>query len=311
MAKKQAINLADYITPLRMNGLKGRMLHMPGKKGKTKEILLVYGLHASIERMFGFADDLSQYGNITIPDLPGFGGMDSFHKIGETPTLDNLADYLASFIKLRYKRKRLTILAMSYGFVVVTRMLQKHPELVGKVDLLVSLAGFVHHGDFRMKKLDHLGVSAAAWLGSHRLPAWYIRNIIFRGPVIRGVYRLMAKKHRKLYDADKEELKKRIDFEVNLWQINDARTKGRVVRDMFKVDLCRQQINLPVYHVSIADDHFFDNHIVEQHMRVIYKGYVGIKASIGGKHAPTVIADAASAAPFVPKQLRRLLARKK
>lgn len=294
-----------------MNGLSGRMLRVPGPKTKQKEILIIYGLHASLERMFGFAEEISRYGNVTIPDLPGFGGMDSFYKIGEKPTLDNLADYLASFVKLRYKRKRVTIMGMSYGFLVVTRMLQKHPKLVDKVDLVVSLAGFVHHDDFNMKKLDKFGVKAAAFAGSFRVPAWYIRSVLFRGPFIRMVYRIVAGSHRKLYDADKEERDKRIDFEVRLWQINDARTKAIVVREMFKVNLCKEQVSLPVHHVLISDDHFFDNHRVEQHMRVIFTDYTAIEAKIGGKHAPTVVADAAAVAPFIPKQLRRLLAKKK
>jgi pimeloyl-ACP methyl ester carboxylesterase len=311
MAKPSAKNLADYITPLRMNGLKGRMLYLPAPKNKNKEILMVYGLHASIERMFGFAEDLNQYGAVAIPDLPGFGGMDSFYSIGEKPTLDNLADYLASFVKLRYKRKRVTILAMSYGFVVATRMLQKHPELTKKVDLIVSLVGFVHHNDFHMRKTDFYMLKFVAWFGLHRVPAFLIKTLVFRGPPIRATYRLVAKNHRKMHDANKEELERRINFEVGLWKMNDVRTKGQVVFDMLRVNLCDHQVRLPVYHVAIADDHFFNNHVVEQHMRVIYKDFEGISAKIDGKHAPTVIADAKSAAPYVPKKLRQLLAEQK
>src|SRR3982751_3045218 len=98
--------MTDYIRPLEMNGLTGRMLHMPAPKNKKRDILLIYGHHSCLERMYGVAEDLNQYGAVTMPDLPGFGGMDSFYKIGMEPTLDNLADYLAAFIKLRYKGKK-------------------------------------------------------------------------------------------------------------------------------------------------------------------------------------------------------------
>src|SRR5690606_29130786 len=128
---------------------------LPAPARKNRQILLVYGHHASLERMFGLAEELNKYGSITMPDLPGFGGMESFYKIGEKPTLDNLADYLASFIKLRYKRRRVSILAMSFGFLVVTRMLQRYPELVKKVDVLVSIVGFCHHQDFKMRRRNY------------------------------------------------------------------------------------------------------------------------------------------------------------
>ena len=86
---------------------------------------MLYGHHSSLERVYGLAEDMSQYGNVTIPDYPGFGGMDSFYKIGMKPTLDNLADYLATFVKLRYRGKKVTIVGMSLGFVIATRMLQR------------------------------------------------------------------------------------------------------------------------------------------------------------------------------------------
>lgn len=310
MAKKIDKDISEYVTPLSMNGLNGRVLRVPGPKNKSREILMVYGLHASLERMFGFVDDLRQYGTITLPDLPGFGGMDPMYRIGEKPTLDNLADYLASFVKMRYKRKRVTIMGMSYGFLVVTRMLQKYPELAQKVDLLVSLVGFVHYEDFRMPKAKRLFINVAAEVASHRLPAWYIKTFVFRRSLIKLTYRMVAKDHRKLQDAEKEEQKRLINFETDLWQINDARTKGQVVRDMFRVNLCNEKVKLPVYHVAIAHDHFFDNHVIEQHMKVIFSRYEAIPASIPG-HAPTVIADAESVAPLVPKRLRQLLARSK
>lgn len=307
MAKQQKLTATDYIIPMYINGMHGRMLRLPPSTNKKREILLIYGLHASIERMSGFAEDLNQYGSVTIPDLPGFGGMDSFYKINSQPTLDNLADYLASFIRLRYKRKRITILAMSFGFVVVTRMLQKYPDIAKKVDLLVSLVGFVHHEDFHMKKRDIRALKAVSWIGSHRLPALFIKTVVFRDLPIRTTYKLVAHNHRKLHDADPDEQKRRIDFEIKLWKINEPRTKSQVAWDMLHVDLCQKQVKLPVYHVAIADDHFFDNDVVEQHMRVIYTNFERIVAVIGGRHAPTVIADAKAAAPFVPPKLRKLL----
>ena len=86
-----------------------------------------------------------------MPDLPGFGGMDSFNSIGRTPTIDEYADYLAAFVKMRYRRKKVTIIGISFGFVVATRMLQRYPELASKVDIVVSIVGFMHKTDFLFK----------------------------------------------------------------------------------------------------------------------------------------------------------------
>src|SRR5438128_12108327 len=119
MPKTKPKNPQDYIEPLFMNGLQGRMLRLPAPKGKSRDILFVYGHHSSLERWWGVVQDLNQYGSVTMPDLPGFGGMQSLYKIGEEPTIDNLADYLAAFIKLRYKNKKITIAGLSFGFVVV------------------------------------------------------------------------------------------------------------------------------------------------------------------------------------------------
>lgn len=142
---------ADFIVPLNINGLEGRMLRMPSKKRPKKEILLIYGHHAVLERWWGLVENLADYGNVTMPDLPGFGGMQSFFKIKRRPDIDTFADYLAAFIKFKYRNKRLSVYAISYGFVVVTRMLQRYPELAKKIDVLVSFAGFMHHDDILYK----------------------------------------------------------------------------------------------------------------------------------------------------------------
>lgn len=114
----------DYIVPLNINKLEGRMMYVPPDGDNNRNILLVYGHHAMLERWWSFVENLNDFGSVTMPDLPGFGGMDSFYKIGKKPTIDAYADYLAAFIKLRFKRKRITIVAISYGFVITTRMLQ-------------------------------------------------------------------------------------------------------------------------------------------------------------------------------------------
>ena len=298
----------SYVQPLYMNGLSGRMLVMPSRTKKTREILLIYGQHASIERMYSLAEELSRYGNVTLPDLPGFGGMESLYKIGVKPDIDAMADYLAAFVKLKFRRKRLSVIGISYGFIVATRMLQKYPELAKKVDLIVSIVGLVHHEDFKFSDKTMRRARMLTKLSSLAPTSWFIKTIILRGPLIRASYALVADKHAKLKDADPIERKRRVDFEIVLWKCNDIRTYMHSINGMLHIDLCTKRIKLPVHHVSVDGDQYFDNYKVEQHMRVIYDDFKLHEAKLGA-HMPTIVASAKEVAPLVPAGLRRLLAK--
>lgn len=311
MAKPILKAAERFLVPLNMNGLQGRMLRIPAPKNKKREILFIYGHHTSLERIFGVADILKDYGSVTIPDLPGFGGMESFYKIGEKPTLDNMADYLASFVKLRFPRKRFTLAGYSLGFMVVTRMLQKYPEIARQVDLLISVAGFTHKDDFKFKRRNFLILRGGASFFSRRLPAAFAKYIIFRGPFIRLGYRIgeAISFNAKLATQNETNRAQRIGFEVYLWQCNDLRTYMDIAVTMFKLNLTGEHVNLPVVHVSVDNDHYFSNVQVEQHMRSIYTNFKLVKAE-AEVHSPSVIATAEDAAPFVPPALRRILSKK-
>ncbi len=308
MPHKISNNPADYIGPLYMNGLHGRMLRIPGPPRKKREILLIYGHHSSLERLFGLAQDISRYGTVTMPDLPGFGGMESFYKLGEKPSLDNLADYLAAFVKLNYKRRRVSIMGMSMGFLVATRMLQRYPELAKKVDILISVVGFVHRDDFKFRQHNYLLMRYGSSFFSNFLPAWFAKTFVLRAPLIRLAYRSVADRHSKMRDADKIELKRRIDFEVVLWKCNDIRTYMDTTVSMLTADLCKERVDIPVYHIAVPGDRYFDNKIVEQHLNVIYSKVEVIVSKVSA-HAPTIIATAEDIEPFVPPKIRRMLAR--
>lgn len=292
--------------PLHMNHLSGRMLRMPPKAGKSREILLLYGHHASLERMFGIAENFNKYGGVTIPDLPGFGGMDSFYTIESEPTLDNFADYLASFVKLQYNRRQVTIVGTSFSFMIVTRMLQKYPQLIKRVDLLVSFAGFAHRDDFRFKPLPYWSLRTLAAVTARPIPARIFRYTVLNKWSITLGYKLVANSHTKMKGADKDMLKQRIAYEIELWHMNDVRTRMKTITQMLTADLCGKQIDLPLYHVSVPDDRYFNNKVVEQHMRIIFNDFQDMPCKIIG-HMPTVVATAKEANPFIPLRLRKLL----
>ncbi len=306
MPQEKRKSPADFIAPLNMNGLQGRMMRLPAPKHTSKEILFVYGHHSSLERWWGLAQALNRYGAVTVPDLPGFGGMDSFYKIGRKPTIDNLADYLASFIKLRYKRRRVTLVSMSFGFVVVTRMLQKYPDLAKKVEVLVSLAGFTNGDEFIFKKPRYLAYLGLSRFFSGKPQSVFFKNVLLNPLVLKAAYAGTHNAKAKFVGMSQAEKKATMEFEVYLWHINDPRTHMFTSAAFLTVDNCQQKIDLPVHHIAIDGDQYFDAYAVEHHLKVIFPA-VSIHNAKMDNHAPSILADEKQAAKFFPASVKRLL----
>lgn len=309
--KKASFELADYIHPLNINGLAGRMMYIPSPQGKKREILLIYGHHSSLERMSGIAEYLSRFGNVTIPDLPGFGGMDPFYKIGQTADLDSMADYLSSFIKLRYKNKQITIVGLSLGFTLVTKTLQKYPEVAKKVDLLISVVGLVNKDDLAFSKRIVFTFRWGSSFFSHMLTAGFLKYFVLRKPQIVAAYAVVERifikdSHSKIRNVNEQERKKRINFEVELWKINDIRTYMSMGVAIMTLNLTNQRVNLPVYHVYLDNDMYFDHTNVEVHMRQVYNDYIPLDAK-APSHTPSIIAEAKDVAHYIPPKLRKIL----
>jgi pimeloyl-ACP methyl ester carboxylesterase len=300
---------AEFIQELNMNGLMGRMLRLPAQKpGLNRELLVVYGHHAKLERWWGLLQNFNAYGNVTMPDLPGFGGMDSFYKIGQKPTLDNLADYLASFIKLRYKRRRIIIVGISFGFVVATRMLQRYPELAKKVDVVVSCVGFAHQDDFMFSKMRMFfyrttvnivllpGVTALFRLvGTNPFTLRYAYTHTHNA---RHKFEAAAADGLDMFNAV-------LEAEIDLWRINDLKTHMYTTREFLHLDNCKRQVDVPVWHIATKGDYYFNSRIVEQHLRVIFSDYKGMELDLQ-THAPSVVATKKESAAFIPPKMRRL-----
>jgi pimeloyl-ACP methyl ester carboxylesterase len=306
MSDESAPNPADFIAPMNMNGLNGRVMRLPASAGKQREILLLYGHHSSLERWFGLAQVLNRYGSVTMPDFPGFGGMDSLYKVGQKPTLDAMADYLATFIKMRYKNRRITIVGLSYGFIVATRMLQRFPEMAQKVDLLISLVGFAHKDDFTFsqpRRFFYLSAIRIVLLPG--MPKFF-KAVCLHPIILRTFYTRTHNAKRKFEGLSQGIAKQMTEIEIWLWRNNDVRTYMATSLSMLTLDNCGKHIRLPLWHVGVKNDHFFDNNLVEQHLRVIFDEFNGMMIDLTN-HAPTVIANEKDAAPFVPAELRKIL----
>ncbi len=310
MAKTKEKNPAEYIVPLNMNGLQGRMLRMPPPKNHKREILVVYGHHALLERWWGLIQNFNTYGAVTMPDLPGFGGMDSFYKIGVKPDVDAFADYLASFIKLRYKRRRISIVGISFGFVIVTRMLQRYPDLAKRVDILVSAVGFSHADEFLFSRTRMAMYRLAARTVSLSVIAPLFRVAALNPWTLRLVYsKTHNAKHKFIEASGKPEIFEAImSMETKLWQTNDIRTHMFTSWEFLRLDNCQRQVDIPVWHAFSSSDHYFDNAIIEQHFRIIFSDYHGIKIMMKA-HAPSVLAGKKESAVLIPLKLRQILAK--
>lgn len=296
----------DYLQPLHINGLNGRMLRAPATTGKKREILMLYGHHALLERWWGLVENLQEFGAVTVPDLPGFGGMDSFYKIGRKPTMDAYADYLAAFVKLRYRRKRVTIVGLSFGFVVATRMLQRYPELIDKVDLVISIVGFMHYDDFRFTPAKRkLFRRLSRLLAVPPLPA-IIRHTWLQPVVIRNIYVRTPGGKLRFQEVGQDRYRKLLDFETKLWQVNDVRTHWYTTSQFLQIDNCGTRLGLPVWHIVSSNDQYFDNTVVEQHMRIVYGDYTQA-TMVSRSHTPSIIGDKEEVGVMIPKKLRNYL----
>ncbi len=301
---------APFIEPLNMNDLHGRMLKVPAAKRTAKrEMLLLYGHHGLLERWWGLIENLQEFGPVTMPDLPGFGGMDSFAKIHRHPTIDNYADYLAAFIKMTYKRRRFTIVAISFGFVVATRMLQKYPEIAAKIDLVVSLVGFMHRDDFQFKPLQRkILVSTTRTIGTHPV-AWTIRYAFLNKFIIKNIYARIGAGKRRFLEMEPTQFDTLMDFEVQLWQTNDVRTHWLTTSEFLQLDNCQKPIDLPVWHVYSSGDQYFRNEYVEQHMQVVFKSYANGEMK-SASHTPSVLGNKKELSVMLPTGLRKVLRKK-
>jgi hypothetical protein len=190
---------------------------------------------------------------------------------------------------MRYKRKKVTIVATGLGFAITTRMLQRFPELTKKVNLLISVGGFSHHDEFLTKPSNTLLMRYGASLFSNRFPAFALRAIALRPSLLRLTYNMTANKQDK----------PRIDSEVELWRRNDPRTYMDTTLTILKLDLLGERVNLPLCHVQLATNQSVDDHVVAQHLNIIYDKVRVFPAKYKGS----------GSGQLLPPQLKRLLAR--
>jgi pimeloyl-ACP methyl ester carboxylesterase len=288
---------------LNINGLNGRELRLPAStdQGTTRSLVLVYGLHTSLERMYLVAKKLTEFGNVYMPDLPGFGGMTSFYTIHKKPTIDEYADYLATYVRLKFKGKPVDLVGFSFGMCVVTRMLQKYPELRPTCNNVWSFVGIIHHGGFGFTKRRMFMYKTLSALVSTKIGSVWFRCFCLNGSVLRLVYARTKNAKHKFKDMSAQDKKERLDFEINLWHCNEVRTWASLLNQMFYMDLTEPPTGKRVIHMQV-DDQYFNNKIVSHHLAVAYHP-VTLVMSEATQHMPTYFASMEEIDRFVPKEM--------
>ena len=296
-----------HISRIEVSGLRGRMLDLPAPEGyHQRSILLIYGHRATLERNLGLALDVNRYGRVVMPDLPGFGGMDSFYKLAKQPTIDNYADYLAEFIKRYYNQPHLVVVGFSFGFLVVTRLLQRHPDLVKRVELLISIAGFVDRRGFKLPKLLVASYRLGIFGLKNRLGSWLFRYLILQGWVLRLFYDKTYSAKAKFKGMSPARRRRMLEVEVQLWHCNDVRTWAYTAGLMLTANFSQPKIPLKLWQVMPSSDQYFDTRRNRHWLKQTYAKLTWLEVELDN-HAPTVIATAKEAAKLTPPALRRIL----
>jgi len=304
MTKKYNQNISDYLEPYYINGLESRMLKTESRTTKRKNILFVYDLLDSLENSWELINDLRNFGHVSSVDLPGIGGMNSFYSIGYRPTIDNYADFLATFVKLRFKRGKIILAGKGFGFAVITRMLQKYPEIHKRTTTVLSINGHVHNNDFNISKTK-IDLFKFVYNFLAIKPMAYTSKKLFSNSFI--YQKLNNKLLMKFLIYGVLNIEKDINSIKELFKKCDASTHWLLVEQLLALDNCQHRLNIKLLHAYYGND--LINHSTQrQHFQVSYKSYKEYKM-IPNKAEETEHIHSKNV--ILPKPLRRVLANAK
>lgn len=300
---KKYVRPSDYIKPININGLEGRYISVPAQSKNSKtQILVVYDMNSNIEQWWGLLAALSRYGKVTMVDLPGIGGMESFYKIKVSPSLDNYADYLASVVKLKFKRGKVAIVGIGFGFTVVTKMLQRNNDLLKKPSILIAMNGYTHFDDLAINRTKRMNRSFQETVKATALVSFILKNTLYTQLALEYKYDLNSEKKPV---KNRRYLEKR--FLIDLEMECDQRTRYSIIRQMLNLDLCSVKVPGRLWHITTPiQSPVVKPNVVEQHARIIYEDYKRLPAK-GIKSIPVVLNDEKTALKLLPARIRREL----
>lgn len=296
----------EHLKSISIMGIESRLLDIENVN-YDKQFVLLGGQHTSIERMYAIAQFLGDFGSVKLIDLPGFGGVDSFRKIGKKINLDNYATYLHQFI-VKNDLKDFDFFATSFSSIVVTRMLQMYPETQKRVRRVILFVGFSSGEDFSIRQPQKTLINILITLTSNPVGANIFKFLFTNKISLWLMLKIFSIFKTKMKSNDKKVVVDNIAMEYQLWTNNDRETHAKSTKIMFGVDLTRQKkkIDLTCHNIVTTNDQYFDVGSVNQGFKQIYSKYKPcyIKLNV---HAPSLIADKADVAKIMGDKTISLL----
>lgn len=288
---------AIVIHPVHLAGLSGRLLRAEARDASGREILLVYGLHASLERIADLAGSLAAYGTVACPDLPGFGGMQPLARLGDSPS-QSLGEALSKVVETIYTGgERFTIVAVSFGVAIARQMLDRRRDLSERCDLLVSLAGVCSGDQLRVSRSARRALRGIARAAARPVPAAVVRTTLLRPRFIMTAHR------RAVRDGTVE----RLALEVQLWQRTDWRTRMECMAELLSGCASDDRTqSVRVHHVFPPWDRYVRHERVVDALRRSHPA-VTVSAASGCRHVPEALSGPSAWDRFLGDAVRRLL----
>ena len=257
---------SKYIMPLNVNSLRGHFIFKKSSKTRSKNILFIPDVRSNIMLSYNIINTLSNYGSVTTFELPGIGGMESFYKINLKPSIDNYVDYLSSLIKLRYKNKKIILAGHGFGFIVITKMLQKYDNISEQTSLVIGIDGTARYDDYIIDKRTRIYLKILSTLSVF---SRVLISIGFKNTILEKGYSSTFKKS----DFTKELIATDQKYFNKLIGKNDLATHMNILGEMSNFDNCTQnRLNLPLFNIILKDS-LIDKKVNEQHLKIIYNRY--------------------------------------
>ena len=284
-------------------GTSGRVMDAPsrGDASPNISVIFIYGHHALIERWWGLIAQLREYGRVIAPDLPGFGGMSPC--AGDEDLIDQLAQHVKLVIDKMAPTGDLILAGVSFGFAVLTRLLECFPELIPRVRLLVSFSGFVSGDNLNTPLLVRLGVQFLKLCSSYDHINILANRFLIRRTTIASIDRVIGATRRRSATMSKAQRSELVGIETFLWRTNDLATHWSTMTWALTAPAPASSISVCVTHVSFDNDPYVLHETIARRLREIFNE-VAVLLIPGDTHTPDLNAPLCAYTVYLPDFLR-------
>ncbi len=207
------------------------------------------------------------------------------------------------FFKFKFSPKQtFSLIGFSFGFLVVTKFLQKYPKSHKNIQSLISVVGFVNGSTFKFTPVRrHLYLRISTLIETK--PGAYVLRLLFLNRwLLRSFYAWTFSAKHKFKGYAHEKKKELLEMEIKLWHCNDVRTWAFTAKEMMTCDLTDKKVRHELYQLTVKSDQFLDVDSNKANLEKIYNRVVILDVELP-THAPTVIADIAEVNSLIPPAL--------